>query len=166
MTLADELERLKNLYESGALSESEYSAAKARLIQGEPRPPSSTGLGEDTWAMLLHLSQFMGYFVPLAGLLAPILIWQLKVADLPGLDNHGKVVANWILSLLIYSVLSGILVLLLIGIPMLFILVILSIVFPIIGGLKAGQGELWVYPMSIPFFRVYRKGESWNSYRD
>lgn len=31
---------------------------------------------------------------------------------------------------------------------------ILGIVFPIMGGIKASNGELWKYPMSIPFFSV------------
>jgi uncharacterized Tic20 family protein len=27
------------------------------------------------WAMFLHLSQFAGYIIPLAGLVVPIIIW-------------------------------------------------------------------------------------------
>jgi uncharacterized Tic20 family protein len=32
-------------------------------------------------------------------------------------------------------------------------LVIIGIVFPIIGGIKANNGEVWKYPLSIPFFK-------------
>ena len=32
-------------------------------------------------------------------------------------------------------------------------LAVLSIVFPILGGLRAGEGRLWTYPLSIRFIR-------------
>lgn len=105
------------------------------------------------WAMFLHLSLLAGFVVPFAGLVAPIVIWQIKKDTLPGIDAHGKVVANWLISALIYSFVSGILVLLLIGIPMLIALAVASVVFPIIGGIKANNGELWKYPLSIQFFK-------------
>ena len=105
------------------------------------------------WALLLHLSQFAGYLIPLAGWIAPIVIWQVKRTDIPELDAHGKVVANWILSLLIYCSVSGVLIFVLIGIPLLIALALLGILFPIIGALKADNGIVWRYPLSIPFFK-------------
>jgi uncharacterized Tic20 family protein len=41
----------------------------------------------------------------------------------------------------------------LIGILLVPVLVVLNIVFPIIGGLKANEGVVWKYPLSIPFFK-------------
>jgi uncharacterized Tic20 family protein len=41
----------------------------------------------------------------------------------------------------------------LIGFPLLFAVLILSIVFPIIGAVKAANGELWPYPLSIAFMK-------------
>jgi len=38
-----------------------------------------------------------------------------------------------------------------IGIPLLLAVLVLTIVFPIIGGVKANNGELWRYPLSIQF---------------
>ena len=46
------------------------------------------------------------------------------------------------------------LTLILIGIPLAIALVLAAIVFPILGGVKANDGELWPYPFSIQFFRV------------
>jgi len=105
------------------------------------------------WAMFLHLSQLAGFALPLAGLVVPILIWQLKKAELPELDVHGKIVVNWILSALIYAVVCVILVFLVVGIPLLLLLAVLAIVFPIVGGIKANNGEAWKYPLSISFFK-------------
>jgi hypothetical protein len=69
------------------------------------------------------------------------------------LDAHGKVVLNWVLSALIYFLVAALLTLIVIGIPALIALVMLVVVFPIIGGVKAGNGELWQYPLSIGFLK-------------
>jgi uncharacterized Tic20 family protein len=101
------------------------------------------------WAVLLHLSQFAGYIVPLAGFAAPVIIWQLKKDELPGIDEHGRIVVNWIISEIIYGLVAGLLVILLIGIPLLVVLGVLGVIFPIIGAIKAGEGVAWKYPMSL-----------------
>lgn len=106
------------------------------------------------WAMWLHFSQFAGYLVPLAGLVVPIVIWQVKKSELPGLDAHGKVVVNWIVSAIIYGVIGVLLIpLFFLGFVVLGVLSILAIVFPIIGGVKASGGEVWKYPLSFPLLK-------------
>ena len=105
------------------------------------------------WALFLHLSQFAGYIIPFAGWIAPILIWQLKKTEMPSLDAHGKVVMNWIISELIYCAISFILVFVVVGIPLLIVLLLLGIIFPIIGAIKAGDGIVWKYPLSISFLK-------------
>jgi uncharacterized Tic20 family protein len=106
------------------------------------------------WAMFLHLSQFAGFTVlPLLGLLAPIIIWQLKKEQYPSIDEHGKAVVYWIISEIIYGAIGAVLLFVVIGFPILAILGILGLVFPIIGGIKANNGELWHYPMTINFIK-------------
>lgn len=104
------------------------------------------------WAMILHLSQFAGYLVPLAGFVAPIVIWRVKRDSMPEIDAHGRVVANWVISQVIYFALAFVLVFVLIGIPLLFVLGIVAVVFPIIGAVKASDGIVWKYPFSLPIF--------------
>jgi uncharacterized Tic20 family protein len=91
--------------------------------------------------------------LPVVGWLAPVLIWQLKKDELPGLDAHGRVVVNWLISEIIYAVVCGLLCFVCVGIPLLVVLGIIGIVFPIIGGVKAQNGEAWSYPGSIRFLR-------------
>ena len=105
------------------------------------------------WALILHLSLLAGFLIPLAGMVAPIIIWQLKKEEMPGLDAHGKVVTNWIISSIIYGGVSVLLIFVLIGIPLILLLCLVGVIFPIIGGIKASDGEVWKYPMSIAFFR-------------
>jgi uncharacterized Tic20 family protein len=165
MNLASELEKLQELHRSGAINDDEYTLAKAKLLSqaphAEPVFPSSppTGLNPPSleqqtrqWAFFLHLSVLAGFVVPLAGLIVPIVIWQLKKADLPGIDQHGKNAANWIVSGIIYGVGCVLLFFVIIGIPLLVGLLVLSIVFPIIAAIKANNGEIWAYPLAITFF--------------
>lgn len=116
------------------------------------QPSTSSELDTRQWAMFLHLSLLAGLLVPGAGFILPIVLWQVKKNDLPGIDAHGKVVANWLVSALIYGVACGMLSFLLIGIPLLMILGLLALVFPIIGAIKANEGVLWKYPLSFQFF--------------
>jgi len=104
------------------------------------------------WAMFLHLSQLAGVIVPGLGWAAPIVIWQIKKDQFPELDAHGKMVTNWIISLLIYCLAAGVLTPITCGLLFLPIMVV-AIVFPILGGLKARDGILWKYPLSITFLK-------------
>ena len=115
-------------------------------------PVKSSDPQTNNWAMILHLSVFAGVILPLVGIIAPIVIWQIKKEQLPGLDQHGRIVANWMISAFIYGIISLILCLVGIGFILLWILGILGIVFPIIGGIKANNGEVWPYPMSLKLF--------------
>ena len=119
---------------------------------------SSTELNSKTeetrqWAVLLHLSTLLGFVLPVLGFIVPIIIWQWKKSELPGIDAHGKVVANAIVSYIIWGAIALPLCLLLIGFFLLWVLGILAVVFPIIAALKARDGELWDYPFCFKFFK-------------
>jgi len=161
MGIAEEIEKLNNLKESGAISDDEYQKAKTSLLEKDESAGQTLGraVGQissnvNMWSMFIHLSQFCGYLIPLAGLIVPIVLWQLKKNESEIIDKHGRIVVNWIISELIYGLIFFVLVFVIIGIPLLIALGILSIVFPIIGGVKANNGETWPYPLSIKFFRL------------
>jgi uncharacterized Tic20 family protein len=101
------------------------------------------------WSMFLHLSLLTGLIIPFAGLIVPILIWQIKKEELPELDDHGKIVVNWIISEVIYLFVCFVLSFVIIGIFLIPIIGGISIVFPIIGGIQANKGILWKYPLSL-----------------
>ena len=109
------------------------------------------------WGMILHLTVLAGHLVPYAGLVVPVVIWQMKKNDLPGIDTHGKNAVNWIISYIIYSVICfGLfitVVLSIIAIPLWIVLGVLGLIFPIIAGIKANSGEFWKYPLAISFFK-------------
>lgn len=163
MSIADEIEKLDKLRQSGAITDEEYQTAKSRLLgqktnAGEaPRPDpvtSAAPMDENTWSLMLHLSQLCGFLIPFAGLIVPIVLWQIKKNESAVVDRHGRIVANWMITAFIAGIVFFCLSFVLIGIPLLIILGLLCVVFPIIGGIKAGNGEFWPYPMSYRFLPV------------
>lgn len=109
---------------------------------------------ERQMGLFLHLSQLANVlFFPL-GIIAPVVIWQMKKDQMPALDAHGKMVVNWMLSSIIYGFVSIMLIFVfLIGVIPLLGLIIAGIAFPVIGALKANNGELWEYPLTIKFLK-------------
>ncbi|MDR2117754.1 MAG: DUF4870 domain-containing protein [Planctomycetaceae bacterium] len=111
------------------------------------------GMKPNTYCMLLHLSQLLVFLLPGLGLVVPVVLWAINKDKEPLVDQHGRIVMNWILSAFIYVAVSVILAFVGIGFVTLAILSIIGIVFPIIGGVKANDGIVWNYPLSIPFFK-------------
>lgn len=161
MSIAEEIAKLHDMKQSGALSDQEYEDAKAALLahnrpSGQKLKLALDGMSSDTnmWGMFIHLSQFCGYLIPLAGLIVPIVLWQIKKNDSDIIDRHGRIVVNWIITEFVLGIVFGLLCLVWIGIPFLIALIVVGIIFPVIGGIKANNGEVWKYPCSIGFFKV------------
>ena len=91
-----------------------------------------------------------GFFIPGVGhILGPLIIWLAKRADSPEIDAHGKESLNFQISMLIYSLISGILCLILIGFLLLAILHLLNLVLVIVASIQASEGKLYRYPITI-----------------
>ncbi|MHC4876568.1 MAG: DUF4870 domain-containing protein [Planctomycetota bacterium] len=206
MSIADDLERLRQLYASGDLSDEEYAQAKAAVLNATgsasdvagdrnvsehpsfeaPRddawePPGREQFGETPyqgaaggrsadgepvsnslsrlmserqWGMVLHLSQFAGYAAPILGFVLPIALWQLLKDDIPSLDRHGRIIVNWIISEVIYLTVALVLAFVAVGFLLVPAVGVLGVIFPIIGAIKANEGEFWEYPLTIRFLHL------------
>jgi len=108
---------------------------------------------EKQWALICHLSGLSGYLIPFGNVIIPIIIWSMKKEEMPMVDEHGKEVINFQLSITIWIMLSALLIILLIGIAMLVALALLQVVLVIIGALKADNGQLYKYPLTIRFIK-------------
>src|SRR4030095_13160072 len=118
------------------------------------QPPSAPLSSADvrTWNVLCHASALAGFFFPGAGhIIAPLIVWLVKRGDSPDIDAHGKESVNFQLSMLIYSAISAIPCLVLIGVVLLAILHILNVVFVIIASIRASEGKFYRYPLTIRF---------------
>ena len=106
------------------------------------------------WSILCHASALLGVFLHFPGhVLGPLVVWLAKRDESPELDAHGKESLNFQLSMLIYDAIALILCFVLIGIPILIGLWILNIILVIIASIKASEGQLYRYPLTIRFIK-------------
>jgi len=126
------------------------------------------GMDEKTFCMLMHLAQFAGNVVPGGGIILPIVMWATNKDQSQMIDQHGRNIFNFMLSMFIYgatllfltlimAVLSAIIIGIplgfFLGIPLVMAIGIAVIVLPIIAAVKASKGEHWPYPLCIRFFK-------------
>jgi len=140
-----------------------------------------TNSSEKSSSMLIHLSALANYVIPFGSLLLPLILWQTTKKDSSYIDHHGKEVLNFNLSFFIYNIvavfvllgsifgtifsaiqaedteniagilfstggfISAIIVLSIIGITKLILMIIAAI--------KANEGNLYKYPMTIRFIK-------------
>jgi uncharacterized Tic20 family protein len=108
---------------------------------------------ERLFAMLCHLGGFATYFIPFGNIIVPLIIWLIKRETSSYVDDHGKAALNFQISMTIYVIIAGFLCILLIGIPILFILIILDIVLIIKASVDAYNGRFFKYPLSLRIFK-------------
>lgn len=158
----ERIEKLAELRDKGLISEEEYAAEKAKVFRsGDSQSPAKLAGDMDnrTYSMLLHFSQFCNFLVPFLGLIVPVALWLTRRED-PYVDQQGRVVMNWILSSLIYFAICIVLTFIVVGAFLLVGLGILSIVFTVMGAIRAKDGVIRDYPMSISFLKVTSNHEN------
>ncbi|MBC5636848.1 DUF4870 domain-containing protein [Ornithinibacillus sp. BX22] len=97
------------------------------------------------FAMLLYVLSFP---FPVLG---PLLIWLIKRDSSDFVDYHGKEYFNFIISFTIYSIVSSILMIILIGFLLIVVVGIVWFILTIVAAVKAYQGETYRIPLVIRF---------------
>jgi len=121
-------------------------------METTPSPVSVTAPNTRTWIVLCHASALLGLFFHFLGhIFGPLIVWLLKRGESAEIDAHGKESLNFQLSMLIYDAVAVLLCFVLIGIPILIGLWILNIILVIIASIKASEGQLYRYPLTIRF---------------
>ncbi|WP_423998911.1 DUF4870 domain-containing protein [Maribacter sp. IgM3_T14_3] len=102
--------------------------------------------------VITHLSQYLDFVTGFGGLIIPLVIWLTTKDSVIGMDEHGKSVINFQLTLLLYLVI-GIPGIFLFGLGILLLIFagILSIVMPAVNAIKASNGESPSYFATIRF---------------
>jgi hypothetical protein len=88
-------------------------------------------------------------------------VWIIKKDEMPEVDRHGKASLNFQISLLIWVTIAwavvGVLCILVIGIVLIPVLalgqVVVTVLFPVLAGLKANEGGWYDYPLTIQFIK-------------
>ncbi|GAB2525360.1 DUF4870 domain-containing protein [Spirosoma aerophilum] len=103
------------------------------------------------WAMFAHLSALTGLFTGFGSLIAPIIVWQIQKDKSAYVDYHGKEAVNFQITMAIAFAVSILLTMILVGIVLIFVVGVVWLVFTIIAGIKANNGEYYRYPLTIRF---------------
>lgn len=110
---------------------------------------------EKNLAMFCHLSAIVGGLLfsfvglPIGNVLGPLLIWLLKKDSMPMVMEHGKEALNF--QITVSLAILGCMALFFLFLPLLLIPVIglAALVLSIIGTLKASNGVLYRYPLTL-----------------
>ncbi|QLE02684.1 DUF4870 domain-containing protein [Galbibacter sp. BG1] len=104
--------------------------------------------------VVTHLSQLLDYVTGFGGLIVPLILWLCNKESVINMDDHGKAILNFQLSILIYSLLSIPLIIFLgLGILTLILIAIIAFVFPIVNAIKVSNGEEIYYPFSLQIIK-------------
>lgn len=127
-----------------------------------PSPPVSDGPSaeERQWAMFAHLSALLGGLVTGAmggwgWFIGPLVIWLVKKDTMPFVDEQGKEALNFNITVAAIFIVLGIFSVVTLGIgllltiPLMFLVGIAALVFIIMAGIKANEGQSYRYPVSI-----------------
>lgn len=118
---------------------------------------------DKTYSSITHLSSFAGWIFPFGNVIVPFVLWSAKKSESTYIDNHGKAVVNFQLSLMLYSFLLALLIIpltiftlglglvaVLLGIIPALILIVATIIS---ASIKATNGEYYDYPFTIEFIK-------------
>lgn len=122
--------------------ETAYPAGEAKVLDREAR----------MWAMFCHLAGAASLLpiVPvLGGLIATLVIWQIKKDDFAFVDEQGKEAVNFQISVLIYAIVAGLLCFACAGFVLLPAVYVFDVVLLIIAAIKANDGRHYKYPLTI-----------------
>jgi uncharacterized Tic20 family protein len=117
------------------------------LIGNDSLPTIVPTSDEKTMALLSHILTIVAWFI------APLIIYLLRKDESTFVAEHAKESLNFQITMLVFYVISGILVLLLIGLLFIWILSIVNLILVVVATIKAGEGKLYKYPIN---FRIIK----------
>ncbi len=116
---------------------------------GTPAEPPQLRQDEArNWAVAAHLSGFLAAYVAL-GFLGPLVVMLTVGKRSPFVRRHAVEALNFNLTALLAAVVSGVLVIVLVGIPMLIGVGLLYLVATIMAAVAASRGEEFRYPLTL-----------------
>lgn len=114
----------------------------------ETPPPSGPSDDERQWGMLGHLSALVGFVIPFGTIIGPLIVWQMKKDELPFAGQQALEALNFQITVAIAFLIAILLSFILIGFLLMPVIGIGALVFTIIAGIQANQGNAYEYPIS------------------
>ncbi|MEO5958713.1 MAG: DUF4870 domain-containing protein [Opitutaceae bacterium] len=106
--------------------------------------PAPIASNDKALVILCHVSSIIG-----VGLVLPFIVWLVKKNEDDLVAAHAKEALNFHLSTLIYVLCCIPLIFVVIGIPLMLAIGIGSLVLAIIAAVKASDGVMYRYPLTI-----------------
>lgn len=114
------------------------------------RDPEATK-NERTYAVFLHLSLILSFAIPIV--VPALIMWVIRREESPFLDDHGREVVNFQISLFIYyaaaAILAATVIGLVVAIPAMPLIYLLGLIGMVRGMSAAGRGEFYRAPMTL-----------------
>lgn len=99
--------------------------------------------------MFTHLSSLAGLIIPFGNILGPLILWQVKKAEFPFVDDQGKEALNFNITMAIAGLVAAALTLILIGFLLLPVIALGWLIFTVIAAMKANEGVAYRYPFTL-----------------
>ncbi len=109
-----------------------------------PVPVPRTDRNDKLWAVLCHLSSFLG-----VGFLLPLIVYLVMRDESPYVREHAREALNFHISLFLYALLCVPLVFVVVGIFLLIGIGIASFILAILAAVKASDGGIYRYPLTL-----------------
>jgi uncharacterized protein len=106
-----------------------------------------------TSAVAAHLSTFAGLIMPFGSVIGPLAVWLTRRHRDPFIDQAGREALNFGISIAIYGSVLLVAALMLVGIPLLVVGVVAWVVLASLAAVKASQGQLYRYPLTMRLVR-------------
>ncbi len=104
--------------------------------------------------VITHLSQLLDLITGFGGFVVPLILWLTQRDRISEMDEHGKSIMNFQISMFIYALICVPLTFLFgLGVIGLAIIAVLCFVFPIINAIKVNKGEQPSYPLSFQIIK-------------
>jgi len=120
-------------------------------------PPANPEKDARLWNSLCHFSALSACAgVPFGNILGPLIVWQIKKDEFPSVDRHGKAALNFQITVTLALLVTG--SVMFVGflfcfgwllLPVVGLIFLAGVVFSIIAGVKASNGEDYNYPWSL-----------------
>jgi uncharacterized Tic20 family protein len=114
-----------------------------------PTPATALSADSKNWAVISHLSAFV-MLIGIPAIVGPLVAWLVKRED-PYVDFHGKEAVNFNISFLIYTAISALLIIVVVGLILLPAVLLTWFVLVIVAAVKASAGDYYKYPLTIRF---------------
>lgn len=110
---------------------------------------NASSSNDNTLATLAHLSGLLVFIVPLANIVAPLVIWLVKKDSSEFVSDQAKEALNFQISMTLYSIIAAILILIFIGFVLILALLIADIFLIIKASMAANNGQKYRYPFIL-----------------